>query len=69
MLTIQDVIEELTYIPLPESLDEEAFSDWDQGYGFGGYYLDVKGGIVVKKEYESQYRKLIEDAHKFFSKN
>ena len=68
MLTIQDVIEELTYIPLPEGLDGGAFSDWDCRYGFGGSCLYVKGGIVVDKETEGEYRQLIDDAYKFFSK-
>lgn len=65
MTTFQDVISELAYLPFPEGMVDEDFSDYDSAYDLNAC-LYVTGGIVCEKQFEGQYQELIEMCHKRF---
>lgn len=62
----QDQAAELVFIPYPEGVDDEQFSDYDSTYGMS-VYVDISGGIVVAKQHEQEYQELMQQAAKYFA--
>ena len=64
----QEVISQLVYIPLPQGLDDQEYSDYEMRFGLGGAeQIFVGTGIVTSLEFEADVRGTIESARKYFN--
>ncbi len=59
------ILDQLTYLPYPEGVDIESFSDYDSAEGLNAC-LYLEEGIVTTSDQASEYKKLLAKVAKFF---